>query len=75
MIFINNKLTLNTSVFKCMSFYMQKHISIRNSPKIKGKPPSLSEFTPSIFNMGLTHLGSKASKWKTARQTDATAIK
>ena len=26
-------------------------------------PPSLSELTPMIFNMGLTHLGSEASKY------------
>ena len=27
------------------------------------RPPSLSELTPTIFNMGLTHLGSDASKY------------
>ena len=26
------------------------------------RPPSLSELTPMIFNTGLTHLGSEASK-------------
>ena len=28
----------------------------------KCRPPKLSELTPMIFNMGLTHLGSEASK-------------
>ena len=30
----------------------------------KWRPPSLSELTPMIFNTGLTHLGSEASKYK-----------
>ena len=29
------------------------------------RPPSLSELTPMIFDMGLTHLGSEASKYQT----------
>ena len=29
---------------------------------IKWRPPSLSELTPMVFNMGLTHFGSEASK-------------
>ena len=29
----------------------------------KWRPPNLSELNPMIFNMGLTYLGSKASKW------------
>ena len=29
----------------------------------KWRPPSLSELTPIIFNMELTHLGTEASKW------------
>ena len=28
----------------------------------KWRPSSISELTPNIFNMGLTHLGSEASK-------------
>ena len=30
----------------------------------KWRPPSLSELTPMILDMGLTHLGSKASKYR-----------
>ena len=31
---------------------------------IKWRSPSVSKLTPMIFNAGLTHLGSEASKYK-----------
>ena len=34
-----------------------------NKLNIKWRPPSLSGLTPMIFSMGLTHLGSEASKY------------
>ena len=33
--------------------------------RMKWRPPSLSELTPIVFNMGFTHLGSEASKYET----------
>ena len=32
------------------------------------KPPSLSELTPMLINMGLTHLGSKASIYPSGKK-------
>ena len=36
----------------------------KTEPTMKWRPPSLSELNLVIFNMELTHLGSKASKYK-----------
>ena len=34
----------------------------------KWRPPGLSELTPMIFNIGLTHFGSEASKYQKVSQ-------
>ena len=48
-------------------FFLEKISKIKQHLRLNWTPPSLSELTPMIFNMGLTHLGLEASnsymKW------------
>ena len=43
------------------SYITTKNICYATLPVIIWRPPKLSEITPIILNMGLTHLGSEAS--------------
>ena len=45
-----------------MNYDFNPIVETRFVVKIKWRPLSLSELTPMIFNTGLTHLGSEASK-------------
>ena len=52
-IFIKHKISLNKEEIK---------IKFPKRYKNNWRPPSLSELTPMLFNTGLSHLGSEASK-------------
>ena len=62
----HNNVSLSTFRLKYHSGIHDINISyyakIRINKNEKWRPPSLSELTP-IFNMGLTHFGSEASKY------------
>ena len=51
---------INISTF---IYDVQKEAQKSQYNYMKWKPPSLGELTPMIFNTGLTHLGSEASKY------------
>ena len=42
--------------------------------KVNWRPPSLSELTPMIFNMGLTYLGSEASNYSKIKSMRLSAM-